>query len=132
MYICQLPFWCEVRVLWPFLLMQHTAQRSRKSQILLPKREQCRSCCRFCRSAVMYVASDVGRWPFKHRVSATRFSRKPLESIMLSCPSGLVRGGDVVHVVLRLNLHMLDLTLSLVTNELSHLTEQPTTARNWL
>ena len=37
-----------------------------------------------------------------------------------------------LHVVLRLKLHMPDLTLSLATNELSHLTEQPTKARKSL
>jgi len=116
-------------VLWPCLFMQHTAQRNRKSQTLLTKREQCRSCCRFCRSAVMYVASDGVGWPLEHRFSATRFSRNPLETIFLYCASGLVRGDDVVHVVLRLKLHMPDLTLSLVTNELSHLTEHPTKVR---
>ena len=92
----------------------------------------CRSCCRFCRSAVMYVASDGVGWPFEHGFSATRFSRKPLKTILLYCASGLVRGHDVIHVVLRLKLHMPDLTLSLVTNVLSHSTEQPTKARQSL
>jgi len=80
----------------------------------------------------MYVASDGVGWPFEYRFSATRFSRKPLEMILLYCASGLERGDDVVHVVLRLKLHMPDLTLSLVTNELSQLAEQPTKARKSL
>jgi len=80
----------------------------------------------------MYIASDGVGWPFKQRFSATRFSRKTLETIMLYCASGLVRGGDVAHVVLRLKLHMRDLTHSLVITELSHLTERPTKARKSL
>jgi len=88
---------------------------------LLPSREQCRSCWRFRRSAVMYVASDGVRWPFNRRFSTTKSSREPLETIMLYWPSESVRGGDLVHVALLLKIQTPDLTFSLVTNELSHL-----------
>jgi len=119
--ICQLPFVWEMHVLWRCRFMRYTAQCSRISQRMLPQREQCRSCCRFCRSAVICVASDGVAGPFKHRFSPTRFSREPLETITLYCPAGLVRGGAVLHVVLRLKLQMPDLTLSFVTNKVSHL-----------
>jgi len=77
--------------------------------------------CRSCRSAVIHVASDRVASPFKYRFCPTRLSRQPFDAIMLYFPTGLVRAGGAVQIVLRLQLHMPDLTLSLVTNELSHL-----------
>jgi len=54
------------------------------------------------------------------------FGARDLKGRVLTFASSLVRAGDIVHVAFCTRMWTPDLTLSVKTNELSHLEQQPT------